>query len=303
VGLLDYDWRRESDHPLGCEPQPSARPAEDVRIQDTLCPSVPVPSSSMASRSDMEPALVPSFFRSQLQNVTPGYQRPPTTLPTASIPGIFAATAPPPAPPQSHAQMGVAYDPAANMLSMLESKLSGIKASIRAMPRTGYTHRPRELTGMEQIMQAQPPAPPPVVKEQANTELDLDFLALIEATVAQPPPVAVNVNKRKAEELDAKALDLKERNRQSAKASRERKKARVETLLKQVDELMTQNLDLAQTCKDIAEENDKIRQELKEFGHKFDEDSEDSKAGITSTVIFCTDVICLSCCIIARQWD
>merc|ERR1712070_869357 len=94
-------------------------------------------------------------------------------------------------------------------------------------------------------------------------EIDEMFLAL----VSQPSePMPLPAKKRKCEDLDPKVLDLKERNRQSAKASRLRKKARLETLHKQIDELTSQNLELAQTAQDLAEDNEKIREELRSLG-------------------------------------
>lgn len=61
-------------------------------------------------------------------------------------------------------------------------------------------------------------------------------------------------------------LELKERNRQSAKASRERKKARLASLHKQVDELTKQNLELAQTATELGEDNDRLWAELETLG-------------------------------------
>ena len=60
--------------------------------------------------------------------------------------------------------------------------------------------------------------------------------------------------------------DLKTRNRQSAKASRERKKAHLDKLIKQADELTSHNLELASVCEELVRDNRALRKELKELG-------------------------------------
>lgn len=284
VGLLEYDWRRESDHP---QPQPQLQPQstplsqpdaspvrQQVAPQQVYASIVPV---APAPPANLDPALVPQFFQSHLQSIGPVYPQSQQAyaIPVSGFcPGIFAATGPQPVASHQMASTSMSApmpDPAANMLQMLESKLAGIQSSLKAMPRTGYQHRPRmpcEPMVMQQNIQTLVP-PVTSVKPEPN-DLDLDFVALVEAK--NTPQEPTETQKRKAAEMSAKALDLKERNRQSAKASRERKKARVEQLHKQVEDLTKQNLDLAQTCKEVGEDNAQLRQELVEFGHKFDED-------------------------------
>jgi len=105
-------------------------------------------------------------------------------------------------------------------------------------------------------------------------EMDQDFLALVTAQCQQPPVVpsvqlpsqgASMLGKRKAEE-DPKVEELKERNRQSAKASRERKKSRLALLHQQVDDLTKQNLELAQTATELADDNESLWAELETLG-------------------------------------
>jgi hypothetical protein len=66
-------------------------------------------------------------------------------------------------------------------------------------------------------------------------------------------------------------LDLKTRNRQSAKASRERKKAHLDRLLKQVDDLTSHNLELADVCEELVKDNAGLKAELEKLGCKFDQ--------------------------------
>jgi len=65
---------------------------------------------------------------------------------------------------------------------------------------------------------------------------------------------------------DPKVEELKERNRQSAKASRERKKSRLALLHQQVDDLTKQNLELAQTATELADDNESLWAELETLG-------------------------------------
>jgi len=59
--------------------------------------------------------------------------------------------------------------------------------------------------------------------------------------------------------------DLKERNRASARASRERKKLKMSTLHKQLDELTSHNVELAEACQNLVEDSKRLRDELAEL--------------------------------------
>jgi hypothetical protein len=168
----------------------------------------------------------------------------------------------------------VPVDPAANMLNMLQNKLANIQSSIRKIPRTGYMPR-------NQFSHIAPPSQPSQPVSSERDALDDDFVALVEVqctpTPLQPQDNSSCLGKRKLEEQNTcfeiasreeSKQNLKERNRASAKASRERKKRQVETLRKQIDLLTSQNLELAQTCQDVAEDNEKLRKELEELGYK-----------------------------------
>ena len=65
---------------------------------------------------------------------------------------------------------------------------------------------------------------------------------------------------------EQKKLARMKRNRESAHKSRERKKAHVEKLKKQIEDLTAQNLELAETCQALAKNNEKLRKEVLENG-------------------------------------
>jgi len=68
----------------------------------------------------------------------------------------------------------------------------------------------------------------------------------------------------------AKSEDLKHRNRQSAKASRERKKAKFDYLHAQVTDLTERNSELQQTLHEVRLDNDQLKAELTGLGYKGD---------------------------------
>ena len=65
---------------------------------------------------------------------------------------------------------------------------------------------------------------------------------------------------------EIKKADLKTRNRWSAKMSRVRKKAHLDKLHAQIDELTNHNLELASVCEDLVKDNGLLRKELEGFG-------------------------------------
>jgi len=65
---------------------------------------------------------------------------------------------------------------------------------------------------------------------------------------------------------ESMSVDLKTRNRLSAKASRDRKKAYQDTLMQQNNELMAENLELSRLVKSVMSENRGLRKELEGFG-------------------------------------
>lgn len=167
------------------------------------------------------------------------------------------------------------------MLETLQSKLSCIQKTVKAMPRTGYAPQSRGV---------RTPQPDDVCHKAPSFDdlelLDEEFMALVDCPIpssSTPPPN----RKRKAEEVlaaavpefdfssaksayemppEVKKMDLKTRNRWSAKASRIRKKAHLDNLHAQVEQLTNHNLELANVCEELAQDNEQLRKELLEHG-------------------------------------
>jgi len=322
VKLLDYDWRTASNHPdahLHQKPEaassqqppgPTARPP--LPALPTLVPDSEKPLSPKEfnlRRSDLAPGLVPEFFKSHLTppsdavkaELIGSSELPPSSAGTSDVSSyganIFSMGAPlqPKYPPTSTAAASL-HDPAANMLNVLQNKLHGIQASVKSLPRTGYANKSygyHYATPTPQLL------PEPSGGDILGDALDDDFVALVSWESSSCS------GKRKAASqdvvLDPKVADLKARNRASAKASRVRKKAHLENLHKQIDQLTTQNLELAQTCQDVAKDNEELRKDLKLLGF-LGETHDDVKNLINRLVsaLNCLVVRCIPVCMGVR---
>jgi len=329
VELLDYDWRTASNHPdaqlqphvhkkpeaQGSQqpPVPAARPPTPTPVPDSEKP--PSPISFNLRRSDLAPGLVPEFFRSHLAppsnavkaELVGSSELPPSPPGTSVVssygaPNYFSMGAPlqPNYPPTSTAAASP-HDPAANMLNVLQNKLDGIQACVKSLPRTGFANKSygyHYVTPTPQLL-PEPSGGDTSGGDILGDALDDDFVALVSWQSSSC------LGKRKAASqdvvLDPKVADLKARNRASAKASRERKKAHLENLHKQIDQLTTQNLELASTCQDVAKDNEKLREDLKLLGFLGDT-HDDVKEFINRlvTALNCSVVRCIPVCMGVR---
>jgi len=341
VGLLDYDWRTATNHPQAhlyraAKSQATTKEStiENQRpiVQPVRQVSEPLtestaekPRSPELRQSACGPGLVPKFFGSHLaprasvhsSNVISSLKHPTRISPSSSVyapqtpttraPAVLSMGAPLPVVPANlqktlpQTSAAPVFDPAANLLSILQNKLEGIQAAVKTSPRTGFSQKTLHSFSGAPVLGAMPCKPEP-------DNLDEDFVALVSC---QPPVrMAPTLGKRKAgsdlevlvADLDAKTEDLKARNRASAKLSRERKKAHLENLHKQIDQLTKQNLELAQTCQDVAEDNRKLREELTSLGYKGEKLSDivvtEAKRLIHSLALFSVAILhaCVHCC-------
>lgn len=286
VDLLAYDWRtgtdkRDTEHVATAPDRNlSAAPA---KMQLPLGGVVYPPSSTGMSPSPAPfgyPATVPhrgAPLNQPLNSSVVGARNGAPVNATSSRKSTFLPGQPL-EPITTQNTVGAQKDAAAMMLETLQSKLNSIQSQVKAIPKTGYAARPRS-----ESVQNVPCLPKPDIRHEDDSIFDEDFVALVACQVP------ITGTKRKAEyQLDEaprsmamlpcplvnqqKGLsgmpkaDLKTRNRWSAKASRERKKAHLEKLHRQVDELTAHNLELASVCKELVEDNTALRKELEGMG-------------------------------------
>jgi len=128
------------------------------------------------------------------------------------------------------------------------------------------------------VQQQQPPPQPLAVKLESSVcrlddPLDADFVSFIAGGPLEAQAQEKTKGKKRkgpahlTPERQQKLQERMQRNRQSAQESRERKKAYLETLTKQVDDYTSQNLELAQRCQELLKDNESIKAELKSYGY------------------------------------
>jgi len=209
-----------------------------------------------------------------------------------------------PQQPAQAPQASPKSDPAANMVMALQKRLEEMQA--RTTPRTGFRNPVSSVQplALQQPLQAkqvllaphqqlvptvstlvpmqlqlvpvqQQPAPQPVKLESSlcrlDDPLDADFVSFISGSLEGQPQEKNKGKKRKGPahvtpERQLKLQDRMQRNRQSAQASRERKKAYLDSLNKQVEDYTSQNLELAQRCQELLKDNESIKTELRGYG-------------------------------------
>ena len=184
-------------------PTPTGPPGRTYRANSPQY--TPEPS---LRKSTLAPGLVPDFFRSHLGPAAgikseltveeglglvsprqpPGPPPPIKYTPTNSLfaPSLFSMGAP--LKPHITTEASIAthtpqptprsFDPAANMLCMLESRLQNIKTAVKALPRTGFSN--------SKACSSMAPATPPIAPQTSRTkptpndnEMNDFFVALV----------------------------------------------------------------------------------------------------------------------------
>jgi len=208
LDMLAYDWREATNHwdapskriargepPLGQEGQ-----AKYHAVDATHAPPLPLPLATVTSTSfsSTEPLHAPRWgpsknlpVRASTEAGARGARHQPLGAPQE------------PAPSETAAIKAETQDAAAIMLETLQSKLSCIQKSVKAMPLTGYA--PQSRVKIEAPAKPVPAKPQPVEPRAPCFEdfdiLDEDFVALVGCPISSAsatPQAETPGRKRKA---------------------------------------------------------------------------------------------------------
>lgn len=178
---------------------------------------------------------------------------------------------------------GIPFSTSGGFDSHLLTESIGCLQHIQSMLRQ---ERARVISENDRIMEQNAVllGPPSTFRSQQNVSLKKEnsndfFAALVnsdhdreqEPVSDHGKRIAVQVSSEEQSSMqEAKSEDLKHRNRQSAKASRERKKAKFDHLHHQVNELIVRNSELQQTLHEVKLDNDQLKDELSGLGYRGD---------------------------------